>query len=155
MIDENNIKTIIHKVINKHGGDKRELITILTEINQKLGYLPKEAITEISIQLGIPKSQIYSDASFYSMLHTKPMGRHVIKFCESAPCYVEGGREVWAALKKTINLEPGETSPDGKWTLTTTSCLGLCDIGPVMMVDEDIYSKISPETIPDILSRYK
>ena len=154
-VDKDNIKNVTHKIIEKYDGNKKELIAILSEINKELGYLPKESLEEISEILGIPRSQIYSDVSFYSMHYTKPMGQHVIKFCESAPCHVEGGREVWAVLKKYTHLEPGETSSNGKWTLLTTSCLGLCDIGPVMMEDEDIYSNLTPDTIPDILSRYQ
>jgi len=89
------------------------------------------------------------------MLYTKPMGRHVVKFCESAPCHVTGGRIVWSALKEELKLNPGETSPDGKWTLITVSCLGICAVGPVMMVDEDVYGNITPNQISSILTRYQ
>ena len=82
------------------------------------------------------------------------MGDHVIKFCESAPCHVEGGKAVWDTLQKTLGLSPGETSEDGKWTLMTTSCLGLCAEGPVMMIDEDIYENITPNQISKILGKY-
>ncbi len=88
------------------------------------------------------------------MLSTKPRGKHVIQFCESAPCHVVGGREVWQTLKETLNLEVGETTPDGNWTLITTSCLGLCGVGPVIMIDEDAYGNVTPSQIPAILARY-
>ena len=89
------------------------------------------------------------------MINTKPTGRHVVKFCESAPCHVAGGREVWKALQKELGIKPGETSDDGKWTLITTSCLGVCAVGPVMMVDEDIYGNITPNQLPEILGKYQ
>ena len=79
----------------------------------------------------------------------------MIKFCESAPCHVVGGREVFDALKNELELEPGETSNDGKWTLTTTSCLGVCSVGPVIMIDEDLYGNMTPDQIPDILAKYE
>jgi len=88
------------------------------------------------------------------MLSTKPRGKHVIQFCESAPCHVVGGREVWQTLKETVNLEEDETSLDGKWSLITTSCLGLCGVGPVIVIDDDAYGNVTPEQIKDILAKY-
>jgi NADH:ubiquinone oxidoreductase subunit E len=89
------------------------------------------------------------------MLSTKKHGRHVIQFCESAPCHVVGGRQVWQALQDNLKLTPGETSTDGKWSLVTVSCLGVCAVGPVIIVDEDIYGNVEPAQIPDILAKYQ
>jgi NADH-quinone oxidoreductase subunit E len=149
------MKETVHAIVEHHGGTRAELIPILLDVNQALGYLPAFALDEISSALRIPKSQLFSVASFYRMLSTEPRGRHVIQFCESAPCHVEGGRQLWKALQKELNLKVNETTPDGKWTLLTTSCLGICGVGPVMMVDEDIYGKVIPEQLPDILAKYK
>ena len=138
-----------------HFGDSRdELIPILNHVNRKLGYLPSEALEEISNRLKSSRSQLFSVASFYHMLSTKPRGKHVIQFCESAPCHVVGGREVWQALKEAVNLEEDETSPDGKWSLITTSCLGLCGVGPVIVIDDDAYGNVTPDQIKDILAKY-
>lgn len=156
-VETRNGKGVIEAVnaaIQTHGASRDELIPILLEVNQKLGYLPAEAFEEISRQLKEPKSQLLSVASFYRMLSTKPRGRHVVQFCESAPCHVVGGREVWEALQSELNLKPDETSQDGKWTLTTTSCLGLCAIGPVVLVDDDMYGNVGASQIPEILARY-
>ena len=144
----------VNSAIEYYGDKADELIPILIRVNRELGYLPNEALEEISHRLGIPESQLMAVASFYYMLYTKPMGRHVIKFCESAPCHVAGGREVWSSLKDNLKLDSGETSPDGKWTLITTSCLGICAVGPVLMIDENIHGNITPDQIPEILSRY-
>jgi NADH:ubiquinone oxidoreductase subunit E len=89
------------------------------------------------------------------MFSTKPRGRHVIQFCESAPCHVAGGREVWNAIQDIIKIKEDETTPDGKWTLLTTSCLGLCAVGPVMLVDADIYGNVDPSQVPFILEKYQ
>ena len=140
--------------INRYGARQDELIPILTDVNRAIGYLPAEALDEISCQLHLPKSQLFSVASFYRMLSTKPRGKHVIQFCESAPCHVVGGREVWKALQGELHLFDGETSADGNWTLVTTSCLGICGVGPVMMIDNDIYGNVDPKLIPAILARY-
>jgi NADH:ubiquinone oxidoreductase subunit E len=137
------------------GAKREEMIPILNEINRRLGYIPPEALDEVSMLLKAPKSQLYSVASFYRMLSTKPHGRHVIQFCESAPCHVAGGREVWEESQEQVELKIGETSPDGKWTLMTTSCLGVCGVGPVMTIDEDIYGNVQPGQIKSILARYE
>lgn len=150
----NRAKKAVDAAIRAHGTSRDELIPILTDVNRALGYLPADALEEISRRLKEPKSQLLSVASFYQMLSTKPRGRHVVQFCESAPCHVVGGRQVWEALQNELRLKPEETSPDGKWTLVTTSCLGVCGVGPVIVIDDDIYGNVDPDRIPEILSRY-
>jgi NADH:ubiquinone oxidoreductase subunit E len=153
--DSKDVLKTVDLAIDEFHAKKEELIPILMKINQELGYLSSEALEQISNRMHIPQSQVYTVASFYRLIYTKPTGRHVIKFCESAPCHVVGGREVWIAIQKDLKLKPGETSTDGKWTLTTTSCLGVCAVGPVMMVDEDIYGNITPDQLSKILGKYE
>jgi NADH:ubiquinone oxidoreductase subunit E len=153
-IDSSVIQKSVDEAIQRYGAKQDELIPILSEVNRSIGYLPGEALDEISKQLKLPKSQLFSVASFYRMLSTKPRGRHVIQFCENAPCHIAGGRQVWQALVDELHLEAEENSADGKWSLLTTSCLGICGVGPVMMIDDDIYGNVDPKAVPDILSRY-
>jgi NADH:ubiquinone oxidoreductase subunit E len=158
---ERDVSVIVKEAIEKHGPTRDALIPILSEINRELGYIPPEAFQEVRTQLNVEeehvyvsKSQLFGLASFYDMLSTKPRGRHVIKFCENAPCHVVGGKPVWDALRETLDLENGETTPDKKWTLVTTSCLGLCSVGPVVLIDEDLYGNVDPRQIDNILARY-
>lgn len=153
-LDGNAVKVAVQQAFDRHGDGIDELIPILTDINRTLGYLPAQALEEVSSHLHVPKSQLFSVASFYQMLSTKPRGRHIIQFCESAPCHVVGGREVWNAMRETTKLENGETSPDGKWTLMTVSCLGICGVGPVMVIDDDVFGNVTPDQVPQILNRY-
>jgi NADH-quinone oxidoreductase subunit E len=162
MVDNTKQKDVASSVIvavkaavDAFGAKREEMIPILNEINRRLGYIPPEALDEVSTLLKAPKSQLYSVASFYRMLSTKPRGRHVIQFCESAPCHVVGGKNVWDELQDQVHLKSGETSPDGKWTLLTTSCLGVCAVGPVFTIDEDIYGNVEPEQLKSILARYE
>jgi NADH-quinone oxidoreductase E subunit len=148
------IKTV-DEVVDEFHARSEELIPILMKLNQELGFISSETLERISTRMHIPQSQVYSVASFYHMINTKPTGRHVIKFCESAPCHVAGGREVWEALQKELGIKPGETSEDDRWTLKTTSCLGVCAVGPVMMVDDDIYGNLTPDQLPDIFAKYQ
>lgn len=147
-------RQLVRDLVKTQGHEKAELIPILHDINNALGYISDEAIQELSEQMKIPASHIYSVATFYRMLSTEPRGRHVIQFCESAPCHVAGGRLVWQKLQNELGLSKGETSEDEKWTLLTVSCLGVCGVGPVMIIDNDIYGNVTPEQVPDILNKY-
>lgn len=157
-VDEKNksdIPSLVQAAITQHGTSPEALVPILSEVNEKLGYLPAAALTEISRAVRLPGSQLMSVASFYRMLSTKPRGQHVIQFCESAPCHVMGGRLVRRVLQEELGLEPGETSADGQWTLLAVSCPGVCGVGPVLMVDENIYGNITPSRIREILALYR
>jgi NADH:ubiquinone oxidoreductase subunit E len=152
--DTQDVKPVVQEAVSRHGATAESLVSILSDINQELGYLPGEALTELSRLLKSPKSHLFSVASFYDMLSTKPRGRHVIRFCESAPCHVVGGRQVWQVLRDELGLEAGETSEDGKWTLMTSSCLGICGVGPVIVINDDIFGNVEAERVPEILARY-
>lgn len=159
---KNDMPGIVQAAIQKHGAHRDALIPILGEVNQAYGYIPIEAYREVKRQVYSPEhevfvseGQLFSIASFYQMLSTRPVGRHVIRFCESAPCHVVGGRALFQAVKEALQLQPGETSPDNKWSLVTTSCLGVCGVGPVLLIDDDIYGNVRPEQVPGILARYE
>jgi len=154
IVKNNKVLKAVDNAIRLHGESREELIPILNDVNRSLGYLPNEALEEICRRLKSPRSSLFSVASFYHMFSTKPRGKHVIQFCESAPCHVVGGREVWQKLQSELSLGPGETSDDGKWSLITTSCLGLCGVGPVIVIDEDAYGNVKPEQISEILKKY-
>lgn len=145
----------VHQAVKQHGATRDELIPVLTDVNRKVGFLPAEALNEISRLMHVPKSQIFSVATFYRMLSTEKLGRHVVQFCESAPCHVVGGRQVWESLQEELGLATGETSPDGKWTLVTVSCLGVCGVGPVIIIDDDMYGNVTPAQVSEILAHYE
>lgn len=161
-IKEFDVPAVVRKAAEEHGATREALIPILSEVNKAFGYIPAEAIKEIKRQLHLPENQVhvaeshlFSIASFYHMFSTKPLGKHVVRFCESAPCHVQGGRKLLEAVKDHLELQPGETTPDKQWSLITTSCLGVCGVGPVLLVDEDMYGNVTPAMVPDILARYE
>jgi len=145
----------VQNIVKRIGSTRAELIAVLQAVTNQFGFISQTAMEELSALMSLPTQEIHSVATFYRMLSTQPRGRHVVQFCESAPCHVVGGREVIATLKKALALEPGETSPDNKWTLLTTSCLGVCGMGPVILIDTDMYGNVTPEQIKEILSRYE
>ena len=99
------IEEVVNEVVQQYGASRDELIPILNEINRKVGFLPNGVLEMVSKQLKLPQSKVLSVATFYQMLSTKPRGRHVIQFCESAPCHVAGGRQVWERLQEELNIK--------------------------------------------------
>jgi NADH-quinone oxidoreductase subunit E len=158
---EEALDAVIQEAVDHHGAARDAIIPILHEVNQAFGFIPGEAFGKIRRLINAPEegvfladSHLFAIASFYQMFSLKPTGRHVIRFCESAPCHVVGGRKVIQALKDYLGIQVGETTSDQKWTLLTTSCLGICAVGPVFMVDDDIYGNVSSKRIPAILAKY-
>ena len=149
------LKQEISLILQKTKKDREDLIPILHKITQRFGYISSQALYEISDQTSIPLAEVLSVATFYRMLPTQQRGRHVILFCESLPCHVVGGRELLQAIKTELQLEPGQTSQDQKWTLLTTSCLGVCNFGPVISIDGNIHGNLTPESLPEILNKYE
>jgi NADH-quinone oxidoreductase subunit E len=161
-VKELDIVDLVKQAITRHGDRRDAVVPILSEINRALGYIPSAALPEIRRRIHAPAegvfladSHLYSAASFYRLFSLKPLGRHVIRFCESAPCHVEGGCQVIQSLQNELGLEIGETSQDEKWSLLTTSCLGVCGVGPVLMVDDDVYGNVTSDQVPNILTRYE
>ena len=160
-IAERTIAGLVEELVKEHGATREAIVPVLSEINRRLGYIPSATLPEIRRRIQAPQegvfladSHLYSAASFYQMYSLSPIGRHVIRFCESAPCHVMGGRQVLEALQDQSALEPGETSKDKKWSLLMTSCLGVCSVGPAFLVDDDVYGNVTPERVPEILKRY-
>jgi len=146
---------LANQIIDEVGSTRADLIPILQRISNECGHISTAAINEIARRTDLQPSQIFAVATFYRMLMTKPHGRHIVQFCESAPCHVAGGRELFQALKETLQIEPGQTSPDKRWTFLTTSCLGVCGIGPVVLIDTDTYGNVTPDQLANILGRYE
>lgn len=149
------VLAVTDKIVDEHAADQEALVEILREVNDESGHLTREHLQEIAERMQLPLSKVYSVASFYSLISLEPLGRHVIRFCEDAPCHVAGGQEVWEALEHELGIPFGETTLDGEWSLLTTSCIGACAVGPVMMIDGDIYGNLTPGKVREIIARYR
>lgn len=130
-------------------------IEALKIVQKERGWVPDEAIKAIATLLGIPASDVEGVATFYSQIYRKPVGRHVIKYCDSVVCYINGFQKVQAALENKLKIQPGQTTFDGRFTLLPTCCLGNCDKGPSMMIDEDTHESVKPEDIEKLLEQYQ
>lgn len=130
-------------------------IEALKIVQKHRGWVPDGAINAIAGVLGIPASDVEGVATFYSQIYRTPVGRHVIRYCDSVVCHITGFQGIQAALETNLNIKPGQTTADGRFTLLPTCCLGNCDKGPVMMVDEDTHVHLTPEGIANLLEQYQ
>lgn len=130
-------------------------IEALKIVQKKRGWVPDGAIYAIAEVLHIPASDVEGVATFYSQIFRQPVGRHVIRYCDSVVCHITGYQGIQAAIEKKLNIKPGQTTYDGRFTLLPTCCLGNCDKGPTMMIDEDTHSQLKPEDIETLLEQYQ
>ena len=132
-----------------------ELLVLLKEAQRKFGYIPRELMVELAKSLDIAISDVYGVATFYSFLSTKPQGRYVIRICQSLPCFLRNCQTIIKTVEVEIGIQPGETTPDGKFSFQLTNCIGVCDKAPAMMINNDVYVDLTPRKISQILKVYK
>jgi NADH-quinone oxidoreductase subunit E len=133
-------------------GNKREnLIPILQKIQETLGYLPPDAMTEVARFLNIPEIDVYSVATFYNQFRLTPPGRHSVRVCMGTACHVKGGHITLEAWQRRLKIGPGETTPDREFDLDTVACVGCCAMAPVSVVDKKVEAKADPTRVDGIL----
>ncbi len=142
----------ICKKFNNNGG---ELINVLHQTQSHIGYLPAEAQELIAEELHVSVAQVYGVVSFYSFFTMTPKGEHPISVCMGTACYVRGAEKVLDEFKRLLNLNVGETSPDGKFSLTALRCIGACGLAPVITIGEQVYGRLAPDDVKGILDQYK
>lgn len=146
----------IPQIIDKYESrNKGNLIQILQDIQRAEGYIPGEALDQISSHLWISRSEIFGVASFYSQFKFNPPGRHSIKICLGTACHVQGGDFLLNALKSEIGISPNETTVDGRFDLERVACLGCCALAPVVMIDDIIYSNMSVIKLKETLNQHE
>ncbi len=151
--DEKYLK--LDEVINQYKGKAGALIPVLHQAQLIFGYLPKEVQIRVAEGLGIPLSEVYSVITFYSLFSLQPRGKHTIGVCLGTACYVKGAAEVLKALEENLGIKVGDSTQDGLFTLMQTRCLGACGLAPVLTIGEDVFGRLTPEMLPDILKRYE
>lgn len=145
----------VQEVIDDTGGQAGALIRVLQQAQGLIGYLPATVLKTISRDLKVPLSEIYGIVSFYHFFSMVPKGKYVIQVCMGTACYVKGGQQLLDTLKKETGLEPGDITLDGKFSLETVRCLGCCGLSPVMAIGDQVYRRVKPSEIKDILGSYE
>lgn len=139
--------------LRKFEPDLHNILYILHELQEKnpQHYIAKEDLEACAEYLGVPYSYVHGVATFYTMFSLTPRGRHVIRLCDSPPCHLMGSTSVLEYLKKKLGVEVGETTPDGAFTLELASCLGVCGVAPAIMINDEMFGKLTPERVDTIL----
>lgn len=133
---------------------KGALIPVMQKAQELFGYLSFETMELISERLNVPVSEIYGVATFYALFSLTPKGDHVISVCTGTACYVKGAAAVLDEVKNQLGINSGETTPDGKFSIQDTRCLGCCGLAPVMVINNDVYGRLDPADVKDILAKY-
>ena len=145
----------IDEIVQQYNTVRTPLIYILKDVQKEFGALSEPVLIRVAKATNLPLSDIYGVATFYSLFTTKEKGKYIVRCCNNAPCYVKNSKEVLDKVKEYLGLEINETTPDKTFTLEFTSCLGLCAVAPVMMVNDEVYGNLSPEKAVAILKDYK
>lgn len=145
----------IDALVEQKGAVPDSLIEILHAVQEEIGYLPQGVQEYIAEKLDIPAGTVEGVVSFYSFFTTVPRGRHTIKVCQGTACYVRGGKRVLETVTKHCGCGVGETSEDMRFSLQVVRCVGACGLSPVMVVDDDIYERVKPTKVAELLDKYE
>jgi NADH-quinone oxidoreductase subunit E len=146
----------IDEIIRKYLNTQRDsLIPILQEIQEELGYLSEEAIIKVGEYLKLPSSKIYSVATFYDQFRFEPKGKFNIRICRGTACHVIGSEAVLREVERQLKISAGQTTRDGMFSIEVVNCIGACGIAPVIAINGDFYSKITPANIKGIIQSCK
>lgn len=141
--------------LNRLKDEKGSLIPILQKAQDIYGYLPIEVQTIVSNELSVPLEKIYGIVTFYSFFSLFPKGKYRVSVCLGTACYVKGSGDIYSALVQKLGVDNGQCTPDGKFSLEACRCIGACGLAPVLMVNEDVYGRLTLDELDDILSKYK
>jgi NADH-quinone oxidoreductase subunit E/NADP-reducing hydrogenase subunit HndA len=144
----------LKNICQSFNNDSGELINVLHSAQQSFGYLPAEVQEIIAEQLNVPVAKVYGVVTFYSFFTMLPKGQHPISVCTGTACYVRGAEKVLDEFKRILKVQVGETTGDGKYSLSCLRCVGACGLAPVVMIGEKVYGRVSPDSVKDILNEY-
>jgi len=145
----------INEICDRYQDVKTPLIMILSDIQNEYGYVPPEVQEIVSERTGIPRAKIFGVVTFYSFFSLEPNGKYVIGCCLGTACYVKGAQKIIDRFSELLGIAPGQTTPDGLFTLDALRCIGACGIAPAVSINGRVYPKMTPEQVPGILEEYR
>ena len=145
----------LQEAIARHKGERGAVMPVLQEAMNIFGYVPQDVQEIIAEGLGVTLSEVYGVATFYSQFSLEAKGEYVIGVCLGTACYVKGSQKIMDELSKQLGVEVGRTTKDGKFTLNATRCLGACGLAPVMMINDEVYGRLTPDQVGGILDQYR
>lgn len=153
--EEELIRTSVAGVLHDHEAARENLIPILLQVQEELGYLPALAMEQIATALQVPAVDIYGLATFYNQFRMHPPGKHQVKVCMGTACYMVGGRIALECFERRLEISEGETTPDRKFSLERVACVGCCTMAPVVVVDKQVEGRVTPTRVDGILLSYE
>jgi NADH-quinone oxidoreductase subunit E len=147
-------KELVQSAVKKHGTKRESLLPILQDVCEKQRYLTKETMQEIAKSLDISSADVYGTASFYSFLETEERGENIIRICRTITCDMKGKKEIVKALEERLSIKVGDTTRDKKFSLLETNCLGWCHKGPAMLINDKVYTELTPEKAVTAVEEY-
>ncbi len=148
------IQNLIKDLADKHGRSRESLLPILQGVVEREKFLSEYSMVEIAKEVDIPASDVYGTATFYSFLETKPTGSYIIRLCKTITCAMKGKNQILFAIQDMLKIKLGETTPDNRFSLLETNCLGWCHKAPAMLINDEVYTELTPEKVREILSGY-
>src|SRR5690554_542166 len=135
----------IDRIINRLETSQGAAIPVLQQIQKEFGYVPPEFFPRVSALTGTPATELYSIATFYSQFRLHPIGENLIQVCHGTACHLAGAEEITGALQRALEIEEGDTSPDGKYTIQKVACLGCCSLAPVLTINGETFGRLTPD----------
>ncbi len=145
----------LDQVINEHKDQEGALMPVMQAAQHIFGCLPQDVQEKIADGLGLTLSDVYGVATFYSQFALEPKGQNVISVCMGTACYVKGAQAVLDKICEALGIKPGGTTEDGKFTIQATRCVGACGLAPVLMINDDVHGRVTPEEVTAILADYE
>ncbi len=149
-------KVELTEIFDRYKGSSREaLIPILQDVQDQLGYLPKDAVTQVADFLKLPVSKVYGVATFYNQFRFDAVGKYHIQVCRGTACHVKGSARVLDAIQRELNIKPGQTTRDGFFSLEVVACIGACGLAPAICISGKVHARVNPDQIKSLLNEYR
>ncbi len=153
-VSDKQIRQRVEPILDRYQRDPSLLVSILQDVQAEFLYLPEEAIKEVSRGLGIPLTRVYSVSTFFKAFSLNPRGQHLINVCLGTACHVRGAAKVLDGVEHELDIMPGETTQDFKFTLETVNCVGACALGPIVIIDGKYHGQMTPGKVSSVLKNY-
>ena len=150
---EEKIKEETLKILENYPKEKDRLIGVLNDVQERFGYVPREAQEEISKYLGLSLAEIYGVITFYSRFTLEPKGKYKISVCLGTACFVKGSQAILDRVKERLKIEPGKTTPDGMFSLDDVRCVGACGLAPVFMINDEVYGNATVKQLDEVIDK--
>lgn len=150
----NPIQTLVKDLAATHGKERKSLLPIMQGVVKQEKYLSEYAMVEIAKAMDIPAADVYGTATFYSFLETQKTGKYLIRVCRTITCSMKGKQQVLHAIQDMLKIQLGETTSDGQFSLLETNCLGWCHKAPAMLINDEVFTELTPERVREVLSKY-